>query len=266
MTINVIAWSKDRPAQLDLTLCSYKKYFKEWKSLSTSIIIKYSNDFFKKGYDRILELHPEFKYIKENDFRSDTLNLLNSSKKEYTTFIVDDDIFINDMSLDMTEFKEFDNNPFIATLSPRLHPNVNFCYTQNAPAQQPIYNEKRMWKWRENCSGDHNYPWSVAAFHIFRKCDILSLNNMQFKAPNTFEAALCNVPFTARDWMICFENAKTFTGANNRIQFENNNRNENSHPIEELNKIFLSGKRLSVNANHGLVRNMCHGPVTYIWE
>lgn len=264
--INVILWSKDRAAQLDLTLQTYKKYFKEWNSQTTQIIYKCSNDFYKNGYDIVRYLHPEFNFIEEKDFRSDTINTIFSSKQEYVSFLVDDDVFIDDFTLESQEFKEFDNNPLIATLSCRMGKNVNFCYTQNLPATQPAINSKNMWRWRDNCSGDWCYPWSVAAFHIFRKSDLLPLSHIPFRATNTFEAALCNIPFSARDWMICYDTPKVFTGANNRVQIENLNRTENCDSIETLNREFLAGQRLDVNANYKLRSNACHGKVNYIWR
>lgn len=264
--INVILWSKDRAAQLDLTLKTYKKHFKEWKDQPLTIICRWSNDFYKSGYDKVIAYHPEFKYIQETDFRHNTLTAIDSSKLEYVTFLVDDDIFLNDMSLDSPEFKEFDTNPLIATISPRLHPGVDFCYTENRPAQKPELRGNRTWKWREGCSGDWSYPWSVAAFHIFRRTDINHLFAMPFRAPNTFEGALCNIPFSGRDLMICFDKAVTFTGANNKVQNENSNRHENSDPLDVLNNNFLIGKRLSENVNSGIIRNCCHGHLNYVWE
>jgi hypothetical protein len=264
--INVVIWSKDRACQLDLTLQTYKKHFKEWKEQSVTIIYKWSTITYKLGYDKVMELHPEFKFICEKDFRLDTLTATFDTDKEYISFMVDDDIFINDMTLDSNEFKEFVTNPKISCLSPRISYNVNYCYTQNNRATPPItMNDKNMWNWKDGCSGDWNYPWSVAAFHIFRKSDLYSLSGMNFKAPNTFEAALCNIPFTNRDYMICFNNAKTFTGANNRVQQENSNRHENTDPINVLNTTFISGRRLSSEVNVGHISNACHGPVKYVW-
>lgn len=264
--INVILWSKDRAAQLDLTLQTYKKHFKEWESQSLNIIYKVSNDQYNDGYNMVKLLHPEFNFVKETNFRTNTLDMIFSSKKEYTAFLVDDDVFIDDFTLESKEFKEFDDNPLIATISPRMGRNINYCYTENRPAKQPIINEKNMWKWRENCSGDWSYPFSVAAFNIFRKNDLNPLPNIPFRATNTFEAAMCNIPFSARDWMICFDTPKTFTGANNRVQVENLNRTENCNSIDSLNTEFLSGKRLDADVNYKLQCNSCHGKVNYIWN
>ena len=176
-------------------------------------------------------------------------------------------MFIDKISLNDKEMIEFFNNSTISTISPRLSKRVNYCYTQNAPAIAPIMNEKNIWNWRDGkCSGDWNYPFSVAAFHIFRKSDLECLRMHNFRAPNTFEAAMNSVPFTGRDNMICYNGAKCFTAANNKVQIENNNRHENSHSIEYLNKIFLDGHRLSPIVNQNMKSNACHGPVNYLWN
>jgi hypothetical protein len=265
--INIISWSKDRAPQLDLMLQTYKKHFKEWKTQPFNIIFKYSSEEYRKGYELVQKYHPEFNYILETNFRDDTLRCFNQSKEYYVSFLVDDDIFINDISLEDEEFKEFDRNPLITCLSPRLAPYVDFCYTQNAPAQKPVLNEKNVFNWREKCTGDWCYPYSVAAFHIFRKTDILALNNIQFRAPNSFEGnALCSIPFHGRDYMICYNQAKTFTAANNKVQTENNNRHENTDRLDVLNSVFLSGKRLDENENSGLIATTCHGPISLKWK
>jgi hypothetical protein len=259
-------WSKDRAAQLDLTLQTFKKYFTEWKDQSVTIIYKCSNDFYKSGYDKVMQYHPEFKYVPETDFRTNTLAAINESKKEYVSFLVDDDIFIDTFSTKSPEFLEFDSNPMIACISPRLAPYVSYCYTQNLPAKKPVFLENRTWRWNSDCSGDWNYPWSVAALHVFRKNDLTPLNNIPFRAPNTFEAALCNVQFSGRNLMICFEHAKIFTASNNRVQNENNNRTEHTDPIDQMNDKFLNNKRLCPDENHYMIANACHGPVQYTWR
>lgn len=264
--INILIWSKDRASQLDLTLQTFKKYFKEWSEQKVTILCKWSSENYELGYDKVKLLHPEFTYIQETDFRSDTLKIIFGGKETYVSFLVDDDIFVNPISLDSPEFKEFESNTRIAALSPRLAPHIDYCYTQNRPAKKPTtMNENRVWKWNDGCSGDWNYPWSVAGLHIFRRDDLRMVENIPFKAPNSFEAALCNIGFIGKPHMICFDQVKTFTGANNRVQVENNNRHENSAPIDVMNATFLNDKRLSVIANDGLVSNSCHGPVKYEW-
>lgn len=257
--INIIAWSKNRAAQLDLTLSSYKKYFKDWKECKLTIIYTYSNDYFKEGYDLVISYHPEFNWIKETNFRNDTINALNTNEK-LTAFIVDDDIFVSEFSLFDPEVIEFLKNDTITCISPRIAPYVNYCYTQNQPQPAPVINEKGIWNWI-NGIHDWGYPSSIAAFHIFRTSDILFIKNLNFRAPNSLEGEFNNYYPRNRPNMISFKNQKAITGTSNRVQVENMNRADNSHSVEDLNREFIIGKRLSTDTNHNVRLNACHGPL-----
>ena len=102
---------------------------------------------------------------------------------------------------------------------------------------------------------------------VYRKKDIINhICNMSFQAPNSFEASLCNFKFPGQDIMTCYNHAKAFCVANNRVQTENQNRNENSHSIEDLNNIFISGKRLDSDRYAGRIINSCHGAIEYVWK
>jgi 3'-phosphoadenosine 5'-phosphosulfate sulfotransferase (PAPS reductase)/FAD synthetase len=70
--IKVISWSKDRPAQLDLTLSSLKKYFVNWREIDINIIYLDTTENYKKGYELVQKYHPEFNYIRETNFRQNT--------------------------------------------------------------------------------------------------------------------------------------------------------------------------------------------------
>ena len=84
-----------------------------------------------------------------------------------------------------------------------MAPYINFCYTQNKPQPPPIFNEKRMWKWKEAVH-DWNYPTSIASFHIFRTKDLVFLNTMPFKGPNSLEGNMCGMYPQNRNYMICY--------------------------------------------------------------
>lgn len=265
--INVICFSKDRAAQLDLTLSSYKKYFKEWKDQKLTIIYKYSNPRFKEGYNKVKALHPEFIWMLEDSFRANTVGAYSAGFKKYTAFLVDDDIFIDHFSLEDAPVKKFMEDTNVCCVSPRLHPSVNFCYTQNAPQPSPTFIEPGVWNWQTpGLKGDWCYPPSIASFHIFRTEDLKFLENMMFKGPNSLEGGMDNNWPRNRPLMTCFDSAKCICSTNNKVQIENTNHCENTDPVEFLNEEFLSGKRLSVDANHQFKSNMCHGPCKYIFE
>jgi hypothetical protein len=266
--IQFILCSKDRACQLDLTLSSMKKHFKEWKEQKFDIIYTYSSEEYKKGYEKVKQFHPEFNWIKETNYHNDTVAAFNNGTTPYVSFLVDDDVFINPITLSCPEFQEFLTNDQIACFSGRMSPSVNFCYTANISAPQPEFNPNRTWNWQNpSLRGDWNYPMSIASFHVFRREDLTkAINTEPFRSPNYFEQALANNPPMGRPLMICCETAKCYCGTNNRVQNDNANRNENSAPLDILNKLFVMGRRLSPTANRGLVSVTAHGPVKYIWE
>lgn len=261
--INVILFSFNRPAQLDLTLSSYKKYFKEWKDQKTTIIYKYSKPEFKAGYEMCKRYHPEFVWVLEENYKKNTLDTFNTGFKPYTTFLVDDDVFVDYISLEDQEIKKFMSNDNFICLSPRISPGVNFCYTQNKPQLPPKFIEPGVWNWTDgSINGDWCYPLSIAGFHLF-KTSVISpiINRIEFRAPNSFEGSMEGLAPRDKNLMICYQTCKVITGTDNKVQTENGNSCDNTHSVDDLNSRFLSGKRLSTDANHKKVLNMCHGPL-----
>ena len=264
--IDVIVFSKDRAAQLDMMLSGLKHYLKEWQSQSYTILFTYTNDLHKLSYDRVISLHPEkcFTWVKENNFQRDVINIFNSGKNAYCSFLVDDDVFINKFSLEDKEVKEFMRNDQIACVSPRIYPKVDYCYTARLITPPPKnFINKTIWNWKEpGLAGDWNYVFSIASFHIFRREDLAGpINKVPFRAPNSFEGTCLAPTNLPRPLMICFEQQKVLCGTNNRVQTENNNYHENSHPIDILAKNFLMGKRLDYTANNNVMKNACHGNI-----
>lgn len=270
--INTILWSKDRACQLDLTLTTYKKYFKEWADQSVSIIYTHSNEAYGRGYEIVKKLHPEFNWVRETNFRLDTINIFNDKKRDYTAFLVDDDVFVDYFSLNSVEFNTFQQDPNIICLSPRMAPYVTYCYPASIPCTpSPFlsqYAGKKVWEWKNGTpNSDWSYPWSVACHHIFRSVDLQhAINNIPFRAPNSFEGNCLLGHIGDRPYMISYDTAKCICSTNNKIQMENMNRNENSHPVEFLNANFLAGKRLCPDINHQRILNACHGPLDYKWR
>lgn len=269
--INTIMWSKDRACQLDLTLSTYKKYFTEWREQQVNIIYTASTPDYAKGYERVKSLHPEFNWIQESNFRQDTINCFNKFYRPFTTFVVDDDVFIDYFSLKSDEFNIFANDPSIICVSPRLAPYVTYCYPASIDSPPPQFiphYPKKVWNWKlPHLRGDWCYPWSVACHHIFKSEDLQhAINNIPFKFANSFEGnCLLGHINENRQHMICFDTAKCICSENNKVQTENMNRNENSHPLQFMNNQFLQGLRLCPDVNHQMILNACHGPVIIKW-
>jgi hypothetical protein len=246
-----------------------KKYFKEWNQQNVSIIYKATTPEYKAGYDKVIEYHPEFNWIQESNYMVDTRNAFLNCEFPYVAFVVDDDLFVNPFSITDPEFQKFFNDPSILTMSCRMHPGITHCYTQwNAPAHKPQFDADRCWNWKQpGLSGDWCYPMSVASFHVFRKAEIhKQVMCIPFRQANDLEGLCLASHPPSNPRMICYETSKCICVTNNKVQNFNGNRHENTHPLEDLNKEFLSGKRLSPDVNDGLQLNTAHGPAKYEWR
>lgn len=93
MRNNLIIFSKDRACQLHLLLESIDVYSNGLFD-RVSVIYKASSEDFALGYDKIKKQFNTVVFTKEVDFYNDTLNSIDN-RYEFTTFMVDDDVFYN---------------------------------------------------------------------------------------------------------------------------------------------------------------------------
>lgn len=271
-SMNIIIFSKDRAAQLDMLLRSMKTFFPEWhKYRDIHVLYTYSNEAFGAGYVRTITTHPEIHYVYETPgmFKMETLSLIDK-KRQFTMFFVDDNVFKNKFSLDCEEVREFAIREDIGCVSLRLCPRINFCYTMNIPMTVPkfITERRHIWKWHEASPGDWSYPMSLDG-HLFKTDEILPLLMvLNYSNPNTLEGNLANSPFNIPH-MICFDDSKIFNVPANKVQDVNNNRHGNISAME-INEKFITGGRLSLDKllkNPLSINNTsCHQDVPLEWE
>lgn len=263
--INIIIFSKDRACQLDLLLNSMKRFFREWREQHVSVLYACSGEGYRSGYEKVMRLHPEFHYARETAFKEDVVRLFQDFRRPFTSFLVDDDMFIDDLTLESPEFRTFASKPRILCLSCRMCPRLDYFYVKNLDVPPPRFKRDRRWRWK-GLRGDWGYPMSVSGLHVFRTEDLARpILESGYWNPNTFEgrALMPNPP--RRPFMICFEEAKVFCVAVNKVQTVNQNRHSNSYPVEELNSRFLDGRRLSCANNHRVRMRSAHGEVAYEW-
>ena len=267
--LHTMVFSKDRACQLDLTLSTYKKHFKEWKDNKLTILYTHSNASYENGYKKLMQLHPEFAWVKESNFHDDTVSIFNLIEAPLVSFLVDDDVFINDVSLSERGINALIKNTNILCVASRMNRDINYCYTANIQTPPPTsFYQEGSWEWNvSSLAGDWCYPMSIASFHIFRRSDLIrAINTAPFRAPNSFEGTCLAPNAPKKPLMILLDNQKCICGVNNRVQTENSNRHENSHSIESLNNMFLSGNRLSDTVNDGKMFKQAHAPLEYVWE
>lgn len=263
--------SKNRPIQLDLLLRSYKLYFKEWDQVKNSIIYLATNEEFNKGYEIVKSEHPEFNFVEQTHFQTNVLENIDQ-KQQFTAFLVDDIVFKADFSASDTVFGILKNNNHIISLSLRLHPKINYCYATDKSIKLPnfvrhVKDHYRIWKW-PGAEGDWGYGISLD-FDFFNTSFILPLlNKLNYNNPNQMESVLNDSRlFQQGFWPIykcCYDGlSKLINNPVNRVQNEFKNRVENTVSAEELNKMFLEGKRISLQGLSEINNGACHYPFEY---
>lgn len=236
--LNALIFSKDRECQLDLLIRSIKQLWIDRADFKLSVLYKYSNEQYKKGYDRTINRHPDLNYIIElpGEFKKQVVSEINPER--FTTFFVDDDVFKERFEFKCKEVLDLDKNEEIACLSLRLYPGINYCYTMRINTPPPKLINKNCWICKGTL-GDWNYKMSVDG-HIFRTKDIIKLiTGLDYKNPNTFEGTLAchelNNPL-----MMCFEKSVIMNIPVNKVQSVNGNHCGNIS-AEYLNTKFLEG-------------------------
>src|SRR5512133_4191457 len=114
--LQLVIFSKDRPAQLELLLRSIKRFWQDWEQQRIHVLFAYSTEAFSRGFGVVRELHPEFAYVDEaasqRPFKDNVVTLLGD--ETYTAFLVDDNVVKERFSLAEREFERFASDPEIA--------------------------------------------------------------------------------------------------------------------------------------------------------
>ena len=264
--INVVIFSKDRPAQLELLLRSMKKYFVEWKLVNISILFKYTSENFRKGYEKTKIYHSEFNYVVEepDKFKSQVVNLIKPNHQA-TMFFADDMVFKKYFCLKSTPIKKFLEDDNIICVALMLCPRIDYCGKEKIKTPPPKFTLDRMWFWKDpNFKGCWSTPMGLNG-NVLKTDDILPLiKNFYYEDTNTLENILIKNSIS-KPYMICYPEAPLFNMPLNRTK-DNNNGYCGNVPLEYLNEQFLNLKRISMS-NIDLTSNIsCHQEMPIILE
>ena len=260
--MNIIVFSKDRAAQLDLFMRSMVEYFSEYIDFKIYVIYTYSSNVFKKGYDELIKLYEDINFITETNFKKDVLSTIDPNLK-FTTFFVDDIIWKESFSINDDKFILFEQSTDILCLSLRLNSNLNYCYAANHSMTLPISYDNGVWNWRGE-RGDYGYPMSLDG-HIFKTQDILPLlQRLIYKNPNQLEAMLSYSPIN-KPKMMCYDKSKIINNPANKVQTNNPNKH-GSISAEYINEQFLKGYMIDLEPYRNINNTQCHleMPINFI--
>jgi hypothetical protein len=270
--VNVIIFSKDRPAQLDALLRSIRERVEAWEKRALwSVVFTASTREFARGYEIVRAEHraDAIEIIDERSrsggFKSIVVDTMQRQHQAngapWCMFLVDDMIFKASWPLDGGRpMRRLKTDPRVLCLSLRMCPRYDYCYVKNRRVKRPFMAFFGRWNWLK-CEGDWRFPMSLDG-HIFRHDDIFPLvQQSEFEEPNTFEGKLHQNRIKTRPLMTCYAESVVVNLPVNRVQQVRDSRAGEDHGVsaEELNASFLAGKRVSLAPIYALKDNRgCH--------
>lgn len=223
-----IVFSKDRATQLYSLLESYIKFVKN--PVDVFVIYNASNEAFSKAYAELIKLRIDsgfrvFYFREKGDFKSSLLDVLSKLKTQKLIFLTDDDLFIRE--IDFSLLTNID--PFHHIFSLRHGDSIRRSYTADKFFCPPSFRYCFDWRllefeWFESPC-EWSDPWSVDG-HLFSSAEVTAISQIcDYKAPNTFEAALKSFHFLIRGRKgLCCRNSVIVNIPFNRVQDEVDNK------------------------------------------
>jgi hypothetical protein len=277
MKNHLIIFSRNRASQLNLLLDSI---IENSNGLFDKVSIIFRADLgFIDGYQKIIssQLYKKINlhWYKENhletsfDFNSILKDIIDEYIP-YTTFMVDDNILYNKIESTQEDILKTIKEDVIC-FSLRLGENCTYSHpaNQNYSLKNHVYYDNFIsFNWNTQEPGDFAYPLSVDG-HIYRTKFVNSaLNAIRFNNPNTLEANLQHLLRYIPYKVYSFKESALVGVPVNLVNDSFNNRNGLKYPIsvETLNKKFLDGEIIDLNAlNFGDI-NGPHKELEYVFK
>ena len=158
--ISNIVFTKNRPLQLHAYLESFYRYFPS--GLIQTYII-YKEELFGEQYETLFRQFADCIVIKEEDFHSDFLKLLDRINTKFIIFGVDDVVYFDSVDFEVIDgtFDEFPNDIFGFSLrfSKKIISDSNDPVSETVVAGQNIYSIN----WKQGRTPNTRYPFELCA-------------------------------------------------------------------------------------------------------
>ena len=265
--ISAIVFSKDRALQLDLTLSSIKRNFKQ---VSEVCVIFHTSEEHSHSYEILTKEFPDIQFVRQRTHDtgglfSDIDTIITHCDQEYICFLTDDNIAYSPVVFSKSVLDGLFQNPF-ACLSLRLGSNIRKRDYGDGVLRDdclpPRERNDPFLTWNRTTipvGGYWSYPLSVDG-HIFRKQDTkrfakeLNILNSSGafdwkQTPNEFEAKLQRFWFDIPPLMASLRMSCIVNSPNNRVQntIKNRHGDEFSYDAQFLNEKFLGGYRINLD-------------------
>lgn len=189
--ITNIVFTKNRPLQLDAYLESLYRHFPA-ERIQTYIV--YKVELFSEEYASLFKKYSDCRVVREGDFHTDCLNIINQADTKFILFGIDDVVFFDSVDLDLINrtFCEQENNIFAFTLrfSPESLTNSNDEIADIMIGDQKVYRLN----WKNGQTPHSRYPFelccTVYSTESVKKIINGTMNNdpliKKIFSPNTF--------------------------------------------------------------------------------
>jgi GT2 family glycosyltransferase len=269
--ISCVVFSKNRPLQLDATLASLDLSVSDLGQARVTVLYAASTPFFAAQY-RIVGLdHPNVKFRREGDFKSDLVELV--AGLPFVLFVVDDTIFVGEASLE-AGVSILQSDRSCVGFSYRLGRNTTCCYTMDKPQNPPAFESAGSGLVRFNWPDmdyDFGYPIEVSS-SMYRTADLLPLlKSLPYSNPNTLEDVLARRAVEFRESLprlACYARSVALSIPAILVQTAWTNRVD-GHPelsADSLAREFSKGRRLDVAHYRGHVARAAHEVLPFIFK
>jgi hypothetical protein len=262
MNLVTVVFSKDRAMQLDATLRSFDYHVHGRPG--KVVLFTTSSDFHADQYARLMEDHPGWAFVREQDFKRQLLMIVENA--DHILFVVDDCLFFGDFRLERLT-KALDEHEQAIGVSLRLGKNTTYCYVvdspDNVPSMRPIdLDGLSAYRWSEHSGGAFDYPLEVSS-SLYRSADIMPLLVAEeYSSPNTLEAALAarTNSFWSKPDLICFEQSVAFCAPINKVQnlYDNRAGTQAAYSTEALAEKYNAGQRIDLSILEDFIPKGCH--------
>jgi hypothetical protein len=282
--IRNIVFTKNRPLQLEAYLESLFRFFPR-QFFETFII--YKEELFDKEYESLFQMYKDCRVIREKDFHTDCLNVINNCRSKYILFGIDDVVFFDSVDVKIIdETFESQGNALLGfsfRFSPESLKNSNDSITDVEISGQKVYRVN----WKQGQDVHTRYPFELCSTiyktetvkkiingtmnnsplikSVFSPDSVLlkCLRNTKFKrtllkrfgfffSPNTFESWNCRWCQRNAEKLADYTYFQKLCASTIQVNMvntstENEHNGTAEHTVEALNEKYKQGYRFDID-------------------
>lgn len=248
-----VIFSKDRALQLRALLQSW---FAQVEGTARLVVLWTASPEHEASYAELQALwQGKVEWVREQDFRTDLLRLLETSGESHLFFVTDDALVIGGFKMEEALAEE----PRHRILSLCHAPTLDWCFiadrAQKVPPLQAHAPGRLRWNWADGEERmDWRFPLSIDGKFFAREEMLLLLRPLPFRSPNTLEVNLqVFLPLFVGREGVCFEQAKLVNVPCNAVQTQYANLVTGAHTTAELLVRWQAGERIRWEDHVGLL-------------